>query len=138
MRVYLDSAPVIYAVERVSGYVAEVDAILSAADVVQVASDLTRLECRVKPIRDSDRDLLADYDEYFGRTVSEIVALSRVVVDRATEIRASYGFRTPDAIHLASALESNCDLFLTNDHRLDRFPDIAVQIVESQPGIGPS
>jgi predicted nucleic acid-binding protein len=127
--VYLDAAPVIYAVEQVPLYAAAVDARLSTAEVVQVVSDLTRMECRVKPLRDGNSDLLKDYDDYFEGAVTEIVALSREVIDGATAIRAQYGLKTPDAIHLAAAVVSGCDVFLTNDHRLDRFPDIAVEVI---------
>jgi hypothetical protein len=86
--VYLDAAPVIYAVEQVPLYAAAVDARLSTAEVVQVVSDLTRMECRVKPLRDGNSDLLKDYDDYFEGAVTEIVALSREVIDGATAIRA--------------------------------------------------
>lgn len=129
MRVYLDAAPVIYAVEQVPLYAAAVDARLSTAEIVQVVSDLTRMECRVKPLRDGNSDLLNDYDDYFTGVVAEVVPLSREVIDRATVIRAQYGLKTPDAIHLAAAVTSGCPIFLTNDHRLDRFPDITVEVV---------
>jgi uncharacterized protein len=52
------------------------------------------------------------------------------VIDRATDIRARYGFRTPDAIHLAAAVVSGCDVFLTNDYRLNRFPDVAMDVIQ--------
>ena len=130
MRLYLDTAPVIYTIERVLLYAAIVDARLSAPGIVRVASDLTRMECRVKPLRDGNAHLLQDYDDYFEEAVAEIVVLSREVIDCATDIRAQYGFRTPDAIHLAAAVVSGCDVFLTNDHRLDRFSDIAIEIVQ--------
>ena len=129
MRIYLDAAPVIYTVEQVLPYATDVDARLSVAGAVLVASDLTRLECRVKPLRDEDTDILQDYDDFFVGTVAELVFLSPEVLDRATEIRAQYGFRTPDAIHLAAAVESGCDIFLTNDHRLDSFPNIVIDIL---------
>ena len=51
-------------------------------------------------------------------------------IDRATEIWAQYGFKTPDAIHLAAAVASGCNVFLTNDHRLDRFTDITIEVVQ--------
>jgi predicted nucleic acid-binding protein len=130
VRVYLDAAPVIYTVEQVPLYATAVDAQLSAHGVVRVASDLTRMECRVKPLREGNADLLEDFDDYFEGAVAEIVALSREVIDRATEIRAQYGFKTPDAIHLAAAVASGCDVFLTNDHRLDRFTDITLEVVQ--------
>jgi len=37
-------------------------------------------------------------------------SLSRMF-DRATELRAQHGFKTPDAIHLASAIEAGADAF---------------------------
>ncbi|MGH8070411.1 MAG: type II toxin-antitoxin system VapC family toxin [Candidatus Entotheonellia bacterium] len=129
MRLYLDAAPVIYTVEQVSGYAAAVDARLSVAEVVQVASNHTHMECRVKPLRDGNGELLKDYDDYFEGAVAEIVALSGEVIDRATAIRAQYRFKTPDAIHRAAAVVSGCTVFLTNDHRLDRFPDITVEVI---------
>ncbi len=111
-------------------FAAIVDARLASAGVVRVASDLTRLECRVKPIRDGNTAVLKDYDEYFADTVPEFVALTRAVLDRATDIRARFGFKTPDAIHLAAASVAKCDSFLTNDHRLDRFTELAIEVVQ--------
>jgi predicted nucleic acid-binding protein len=88
------------------------------------------MECRVKPLRDGNADLLKDYDQFFQNAVAEIIPLTREVIDRATEIRAPYGFKTPDAIHLTAAVVSGCDAFFTNDHRLDRFSDIALEVVQ--------
>jgi uncharacterized protein len=130
VRVYLDTAPVISLVEEVPNYAELVDRRVSVADVIQVASDLTRMECRVKPLREGNTALLHDYDDYFAGVVEELVVLSRTVIDRATDIRARYGFRTPDAIHLAAAVVSGCDVFLTNDYRLNRFPDVAMDVIQ--------
>jgi predicted nucleic acid-binding protein len=88
------------------------------------------MECRVKPLREGNTALLQDYDDYFAEVVEETVVLSRAVIDRATDIRARYGFRTPDALHLAAAVVSGCDVFLTNDYRLNRFPDIAMDVIQ--------
>lgn len=128
MRVYLDASPVIYVVERVSPYVEMVQRRITAADV-PVASHLTRLECRVRPIRDANAPLLRSFDRYFESAVAEVVDITRDVVDLATEIRAEYGFATPDALHLAAAVTAACDLFLTNDRRLQRFRDLSVEVI---------
>jgi predicted nucleic acid-binding protein len=130
VRIYLDAAPVIYTVENVPQYAAAVDARLSVPGVVLVVSDLTRLECRVKPLREGNLALLRDFDDYFEGVVSQVVVLSRAVMDRATEIRAGYGFRTPDAIQLAAATLAHCEVFLTNDQQLGRFPEITVEMVQ--------
>lgn len=129
MRLYLDSAPVIYAVEQAPRFAAAVDARLSDPNLVLVASDLTRLECRVKPLRDGNAELVRDFDEFFDKTVAEVIGLTREVVDRATEIRAAYGFKVPDSLHLAAALFSGAEVFLTNDHRLDRFSDVLIESI---------
>jgi predicted nucleic acid-binding protein len=129
VRLYLDAAPVIYLVERVQPYGAIVQSYLTSPNVELVASDLTRLECRLGPLRRGDSVLLGEFDRFFSATVHEIVPLSRAVMDRATEIRAQYGFATPDAIHIAAALVGSCDVFLTNDHRLNRAVGIQVAVI---------
>lgn len=133
MRIYLDTAPVIYAVEQSPGFAALVDERLSTTGTVLVASDLTRMECRVKPLRDNDADLLGDYDRFFEEALNECVVLTRQVLDLATEIRARYGFKTPDAIHLAASVTSGCDRFLTNDRRLERFSGIGMDVIQTKP-----
>jgi predicted nucleic acid-binding protein len=129
MRVYLDSAPVIYLVEGIMPYAADLETRLSVPGTVQVCSDLTRLECRVKPIRDRQDMLVVAFDRYFDEIISDVFPLSRKVIDQATVLRARYGFKTPDCIHLGAAVVNGCDLFLTNDHLLCRCKDIAVQVV---------
>lgn len=116
MVIYLDTAPLIYLVEHVPLFADLVAQRLSSTDAL-IVSDLSRLECRVKPLRDGNTALVDEFDRFFNDSVSEVFTLTREVMDRATEIRAHYGFKTPDAIHLAAATASNCDLFLTNDHR---------------------
>lgn len=129
MRYYLDTAPIIYTVETSPLYFARVDAILALPGLVQVTSEMARLECRIKPIRDGSLTLLQDFDDYFASTITEIVPITRDVIDRATDIRAQFNFKTPDSIHLAAAVVSKCDVFLMNDHRLNRFSGISIQVI---------
>lgn len=128
--IYLDTAPLIYLIEHVAQYGDLVAQRLSTTDAL-VVSDLSRLECRVKPMRDGNTALLDEFDCFFNESVSEVVTLTREVMDRATEIRSRYGFKTPDAIHLAAATSSNCELFLTNDARLNRFAELSVEALSS-------
>lgn len=126
-RVYLDAAVMIYYIERRAPWYSRVLTRLTATPVRVVVSDLTRLECRVKPVRTGDAVLLAEFDAAFA--AAEPVPITTAVFDRATEIRAAHGFKTPDALHLAAAVEGGCDVFLTNDHRLDAFTGITVEAV---------
>jgi predicted nucleic acid-binding protein len=92
-------------------------------------SHLTRLECRVKPIRLNDASLLADYEAFFNNPDLLRLPLPEPVFERATVIRAQYNFKLGDSLHLAAAVEHGCGLFLTNDGRLKRFPDIPVEVL---------
>jgi predicted nucleic acid-binding protein len=128
-RIYLDTSPVIYTVQRVAPFAAQVDAKLADPATFRVSSDLTWMECRVKPLRNSDPALLQDFEDFFTGTVNEMISLSRDVLEKAASIRATYGFKTPDAIQLAAALSAHCDVFLTNDHSLAKFSGITIEVI---------
>lgn len=55
--------------------------------------------------------------------------MSEAYTGVGTLLRARYGFRTPDAIHLAAAIVHDCDLFITNDYRLRQCAEIAVETI---------
>ena len=56
------------------------------------------------------------------------------IAHRAAEYRARYGLRTPDAIHVATAVQARAEVFLTNDRRLRRVEEIDVLLVEDLKG----
>lgn len=121
MRVYLDSCIVIYLVEGSAEIREQVSRLLlPPKDPIPevVFTDLTRLECRVKPLAAGDSARLADYDEFFATPGYEKQPLGTRVFDLATELRARHGLKTPDALHLAAAIDARCDRFWTNDARL--------------------
>jgi uncharacterized protein len=76
-----------------------------------LTSRLSCLECRIHPIRHRDDQLLATYNSFFSASRLILIDISVEVIERATTLRANYGFRTPDAIHLAFAIECKADLF---------------------------
>jgi predicted nucleic acid-binding protein len=102
---------------------------LAAPGVVLVSSELARLECLVLPLRNGDAPRVGEFDMFFHARVDELVEFTRVVFRRAAAIRASGNFKTPDALHLAAAVEGGCSAFLTNDAQLTRFPGLVVEVV---------
>jgi predicted nucleic acid-binding protein len=131
MPVYLDSVVCIYAVEGAPSFQARAKARLAAlrtAGDQPAISDLTWLECRIKPIRVGDATALADMEAFL--TASDVlrVPMPTAVYERACRIRAAYNYKLADALHLAAAVEGGCGVFLTNDHRLSSFPDISVEV----------
>ena len=130
---YLDSSAIIYLIEGSPIVRAQVAAHIAGADSDPagrlITSHLARLECRVKPLRDGDAALLGTYDAFFTRARVLVVDLTAAVLDRATELRARHGFKTPDAIHLASAMEAGADAFLTGDAGLAKCPGMTVELL---------
>jgi predicted nucleic acid-binding protein len=67
------------------------------------------------------------YDQTFA--AARLVEMSAAIIERATELRARYGFRSPDAIHLATAIDAGAIVFITGDASLARCADIAVDVL---------
>ena len=99
---------------------------------VMITSRLSMLECRVKPLREGDHERLARFDGFFGRERLVVAEVSASVIERATEIRAAHGFRTPDAIHLATALLEGAEVFLTGDAGLKKCPGLRVDVLSPE------
>jgi predicted nucleic acid-binding protein len=130
MKYYLDSCIVIYMIEKVADY-RDLLTKLMPEDAELIVSDLTRLECRVKPLQNKNMQLLEEYDLFFNES-AEIVNLATDVIDKATEIRAIHTFKTPDSIHLACAVNGKADFFITNDKRLNAFKEVKVLSLSSE------
>jgi len=133
--VYVDSNVVISLIEGGVGWRAAIVSRLAGTGYVAsalVVSDLVRLECRVKPLATGSDLLLEAYDSFFASPGVHTAKLTTEVCDRATRIRALYRFDTSDALHLAAAIESGCDVFVTADRQLAAFGDLAVLLVSPQ------
>ena len=79
MRLYLDANPIIYSIEGVPAFrLAALDWIerAEAADGVVITSRLSRLECRVKPLRDDNTELLELFEGFFAGEGVEIVEIT--------------------------------------------------------------
>ncbi len=134
MRLYLDANTIIYSIEGLPEFRLAALAWIERAEAnrgVVITSRLSRLECRVKPLRENNTNLLERFDGFFSREGLELVEVSADVVEHATELRARYNFRSPDAIHLATALLAKADVFLTGDQNLGRCPGLTVEVLGS-------
>ncbi len=132
MRLYLDTVICVYAVEGTPPFQARARARLAAmraAGDAPAISDLTWLECRVRPIRLGDAAGLADMESFLTASDVVRVPMPGAVHERACRIRALHNYGLADSLHLAAAVEGGCGLFLTNDHRLSGFTDIPVEIL---------
>lgn len=55
--------------------------------------------------------------------------IDEVIAEKAAEFRAKYSIKTPDAIQVATCIEYNATLFITNDVRLKKVDDVSVLLL---------
>src|ERR1017187_550024 len=66
-----------------------------------------------------------------GLDGSTVVPVTLEVARHAARLRAAYGLRTPDAIHLATAVAAEAAEFVTTDRRLARVKEIEVRVLKA-------
>jgi predicted nucleic acid-binding protein len=92
-----------------------------------VTSALTLLEVLVVPYRAGNRQLAERYEALLTRGQGiRMIDLTRDQLRAAAQLRAATGVKTPDALHLVSALGAGCKTFVTNDRRLPTIPGLRV------------
>lgn len=96
-----------------------------------VSSTLTLTEVLKHPIEQGRSDLEQEYRNILlsGRSFRLHPVTSRVA-QRAAHLRAQYNLRTPDAIHVATAIVRKCDAFLTNDIKLKRVTETRIIVID--------
>lgn len=132
--VYVDTAAFIYSLEHISPYDGLLQPLWHAAhagDFVVVSSELTLLEVLVKPVREGKQHLERRYRRFLTATDAvRLAPIDRAILDEATRVRATFGLKTPDAIHAATALRARCALFVTNDAAFRRVPGVTVAVLD--------
>lgn len=115
--IYLDSCLVIYAFEDSSERGETIRRLIgSGPDRDFAISPLVKLECLVAPMREANLVLRQYYEDGLAQFAQ--LPLNDEVFARATESRARFGIKTPDALHLAAAQIHGCDALWTNDGRM--------------------
>ena len=115
--IYLDSCLIIYAVEQHPQWGPGINqAMAKRAPEGFAISSLTKMECLVRPIREANLALQRQYEQFFGSY--HLLAMPEDVFLLAAQLRARFGLKTPDALHLASAQFHGCDALWANDDRL--------------------
>ena len=131
-KIFLDTNPVIYFIEENQAYYDRVVQFLSDnADADFFTSTITVAEYFPHPIREKRQDYMDAFNLFIESMDVKILDIDREIAKKSAQIRAEYtGFKTMDALQLATAVLSGCDLFYTNDRQLQQFREIEVRTAE--------
>ncbi len=132
--IYIDANILIYSIERSQPYIQTLDAFwmdVSARNLTVSTSELTTLEVLIGPLKTRDAVLEALFRKaLFSSPDLTLLPVTLAVLDLAARLRAAVpSFKTPDAIHAASALEANCGLLLTNDAAFRQIANLNVIVL---------
>ncbi len=100
-------------------------------DAQVAVSRLSQLECLVKPFKDNNLDLIAQYQKFFANDDLIMVELDELVMMKATSLRSvTKALKTPDALQAACALSlSGKVIFLTNDYGFEKVDGLNVHLL---------
>lgn len=129
-RLYIEAAPLIYYVEEHPVYLQRMERIIAFVEdtpIEAVSSVISLTEVLSQPIQKGRVDLQQAYrDILTSGERFRLLPVSQIIAESAARLRAFHNLRTPDALHMATALDAACDAILTNDNGLKRITTITV------------
>ena len=132
--VFLDSAPLIYYIEENAQYSTFLNKLFleNSKGVFQFqTSTITLLEVLVQPVRQNEHQLAEQYQNILCNSPTiDMFDLTIEIAKKAAVYRAKYGFKTPDSIQIATAIDASADYFLTNDLRLKVVKEIEILVLD--------
>ncbi len=132
---FIDSAPFIYIIEdHPEFYTKTFDFIdkASSEDVEFYTSVLSISEFCVGPEKSERNDLIIKFEDFLNKLDFNVNVISIKIAKASAKLRAKYSFlKGMDALQIASALEMNCELFLTNYKRLKEIEELKMVLISS-------
>jgi predicted nucleic acid-binding protein len=132
--VFIDSVSFIYLIENDPKYFERVRRFISREienENQLITSVISISEFCVKPFRENDTAILADFKEALEQLDIMVLDINFKIAEDSSKLRAKYKFlKTADALQIASALSFSCKRFLTNDFQLKSIQEIDVILIE--------
>lgn len=127
--IYPDSCIAIYLVEEHRDFANQIESLIESTDSSElIISDLSVMECLVGPLRNGNAVIEKRYKEWFDKIL--VVPIPGIAFRDAARLRADNpSIKTPDALHVATAVHYRCDELWTNDDRLSKVAGIVRKVV---------
>lgn len=130
MKVFVDTAPFIYFFEGNLDFSDDARSMFLSFinnDIQMITSYITDVEMKVMPRRKKQLKRIICIDNFIDEFNIYKAMLNKKIYDISLDIRANYqSIKLIDALQLATAIEYNCDYFITNDKELKKYNSIKV------------
>ena len=131
-KIFLDTSPIVYYLENNELYYSNMKMFWKQyEDCDYVTSAVTVTEYLTYPYQQNNVNMIDAFYAFIDGMDIGIKSIDKAIAEKAAKIRAEYKFfKTMDALQLATACLSKCDLFLTNDRQLRQFKEMKCLTVE--------
>jgi len=134
-KIGLDTSFWIYFLEENPEYLVQTRTIVDKIEAGQasaVFSAVGLVEILVGPKKDGNFALARKYQELITHFPNLMIrGMNENIVEVASDLRATYAIATPDAIHIATAIDFGAKKFFTNDRGLQKIKEITVEILSA-------
>lgn len=121
-RVFVDTAPIIYYLENSALYMELIKKFFKKCieeNIEIVTSAITVEEYLVFPYSSGKKELVDNFKKFIEYMNIEVVDINFQIAEKGAIIRGQYrDFKSMDALQIATAIISGCDMFFTNDKQL--------------------
>lgn len=133
--VYLDTNIIIAAIEPRPGREPDAAALIAALETSKIAavtSTITVMEVLAKPFAMQDHDLADRYREIlFEMPALTCRPITAAIAEEAAHLTQSFGLKTADALHGATAISTGCKVFVTEDLGLTLPPAVRTMTLDA-------
>lgn len=131
-KVYVDTSVIIYTFEENIDYFNLLRPLwvkFQAQEIEIISSELVLMEVLVGPLRNKNKALVSDYEQLLLNSAVQLIPINQSILRQAANLRATTNLKTPNAIHAATAISVNCDLFITNDKSFRNLSNLSIVIL---------
>lgn len=129
----IDSVLFIYIFEKDHALAKKAKLILKNIEVGNlngIFSSIGLIEVLTGPKKMGNQNLAFQYKTLISNIPNlTIIGINESIVELASDLRAKYGIKTPDAIHIATAIDAKADKFITNDKKLKKIKEIKIELL---------
>ncbi len=138
--VLLDTSILIYYLEGVEPYYLLAEEIFNDIADENIKGSLSAIsitEFVTKPLADGKGTDVERFKRFLSSLSIQVLAVTYEIAERAGKLRAQYpSVRTPDALIVATALESGCNVFVTNDKNLKKLERRGLTVIILEDFVG--